>query len=157
MNKKTKAFLERYLTTKIGVEIKCCLSFFLVLCFYCVFQLVVGCFNANIFHMLQMVLLAYVMQWLQALAGCDFDEVDRLRWKEWLLILLGSVAYASAAKLGSWFGSNIGTVIGFGFYMVGAYLCTFLIYKIKRVIDAKFLNDDLRSFQKREGQDDEVL
>ena len=156
MNKKIRSFLERYLTTKIGVEIKCCLSFFLILCFYCIVQLVEGCFNANIFHMLQMVLLAYVMHWVQSLLGCDFDEVDRLGWKEWLLILLGSFAYAAAAQLGNWF-ENIGIVIGFGFYMVGAYLCTFLIYKIKRVIDAKFLNDDLRSFQKREEESDEIL
>lgn len=157
MNKNIRAFLERYLTIKIGVEIKCCLRFFLILCFYCVYQLIGSSLNANIFHMLQMILLAYVMEWIQALIGSDFDELDRLGRKEWLLILLGSVVYAVAAHLGSWYGKNIGISIGFGFYMVGAYLCTFLIYKIKRVIDAKFLNDDLKSFQKREEQTDEIL
>jgi len=33
--------------------------------------------------------------------------------------------------------------------MVIAYLCTFLIYKIKRVIDAKLLNMDLKYFKER--------
>lgn len=152
MNKRIRTFLERYLTTKIGVEIKCCLSFFLILCFYCIYQLIGGSVNADILHMLQMILLAYVMEWIQALIGSDFDELDSLGRKEWVLILLGSVVYAIAAHFGDWFSGSIAVDVGFGFYMVGAYLCTFLIYKIKRVIDAKFLNDDLKMFQEREEQ-----
>lgn len=150
MNKKIRDFLERYLTAKIGVEIKCCLMFFLVLCFYCAFRLIKGRFDADILHMLQMILTAYVMQWVQSIIGCDFDDVDRLGQKEWLLIGAESAGYALVAQIAGWYGENISVVIGFGFYMVAAYLCTFLIYKIKRAIDAKFLNDDLKAFQSRE-------
>lgn len=157
MNKKIRSFLEHYLTTKIGVEIKCCLRFFLILCFYCIYQLIDGSANADIFHMLQMILLAYVMEWIQALIGSDFDELDALGAKEWTLTLLGSLVYAVAAHLGNWLDKSIDIEIGFGIYMVTAYLCTFLIYKMKRVIDAKFLNEDLKLFQKREEEIHEIL
>lgn len=157
MNKRLRTFLERYLTTKIGVEIKCCLCFFLILCFYSIYRLMIGSVNADIFHMLQMILLAYVMEWIQALIGSDFDELDSFGIKEWILILLGSLVYAIAAHFGNWLDKSIVAEIGFGLYMVAVYLCTFLIYKIKRVIDAKFLNDDLKLFQEREEKNNEIL
>ena len=150
MSKKVWPFFERYLTMKIGVEIKCCLSFLLILCYYCIYRLFCGIADASILHMLEMILLAYVLGWIQVLLGSDFDEVDRLRLKEWLVVLLGSCVYALAGHWGSWFDGNIPVCIGFGIYMVCAYLCTFLVYKLKRVIDAKHLNDDLKLFQKRE-------
>ena len=37
-----------------------------------------GVQEANIIHMLEMVVLAYLLGWIQALVGSDFDEVDRL-------------------------------------------------------------------------------
>ena len=40
----------------------------------------------------------------------------------------------------------------FALFMVLAYLCGFLVYKIKRVLDAKQLNEDLRAFQERDGR-----
>lgn len=149
MSKKIWSFLERYLTIKIGVEFKCCISFFCILCFYCVCRFLGGASNASILHMLEMILLAYVLGWIQALVGSDFDEVDRLGRKEWLLILLGSTSYALTAHWGNWFDKRIGIGIGFGIYMVGVYLTTFLMYKMKRAIDAKLLNESLKHFQER--------
>ncbi len=155
MNKKIHNFLESYLTKKIGTEIKCCLTFFLILCFYCVYRWLTGYTQAGIINMLEMVLLAYVLQWIQVLIHSDFDEVDRLGIKEWLLVLLGSFAYAVAAHFLGWFDKNILVDIGFWFYMVVAYLCTFLIYKIKRFIDAKHLNEDLKRFHEHRLKDEE--
>lgn len=149
MSKKIWSFLERYLTMKIGVEFKCCISFFCILCFYCVYRLVLGAMDASIAHMVEMVFLAYLLGWIQALVGSDFDEVDRLGLKEWLVILLGSFAYALTAHWGRWFDGSTGIIIGFGLYMVGVYLSTFLMYKMKRAIDAKLLNEDLKDFQDR--------
>lgn len=149
MNKKLRPLLEWYLTRKIGAEIKCCLTFLLILCFYCVYRWLGGFTQAGIIHMLEMVLLAYVLQWIQVILHADFDEVDCLGLKEWLLMLLGSLVYTFAGYVGNWFDRRAGVGIGFWFYMVGAYLCTFLVYKIKRVIDAKHLNEDLKLFQER--------
>ena len=99
--------------------------------------------------MLQMVLLAYVLDWIQALVRADFDEVDRLGWKEWLVTLLGSAIYACAGWLLDWFDGRVAVTVGFGAYMVVVYWCTFWIYAIKRAIDAKLLNEELKAFQAR--------
>lgn len=149
MSKKILSYIEQYLTKKIGAEIKCCLTFFLILCFYCLYRWVGGLTEAGIIHMLEMILLAYVLQWIQVLIHADFDEVDRLGLKEWMVILLGSLIYAFVGHIGKWFDNSIAVSIAFWFYMVIAYLCTFLIYKIKRVIDAKLLNMDLKYFKER--------
>lgn len=155
MIKKIWAFIEQYLTRKIGAEIKCCLTFFLILCFYCIYRLLSGFTDAVILHMLEMVLLAYVLEWIQLLMHSDFDEVDRLGIKEWLVVLVGSSIYALVGHFGNWFEQSIGAGVCFFLYMACAYLCTFLVYKIKRVIDAKHLNDDLKQFQKRRTEDTE--
>ena len=149
MSKKISFFVEQYLTKKIGAEIKCCLTFLLILTFYCIYRWGCGFEEAGIIHMLEMVMLAYVMEWIQVLMHSDFDEVDRLSGKEWLLIFVGSVVYGVAGHFCGWFDGKIVVGIGFGAYMVCAYLCTFLVYKIKRVIDAKYLNEDLKHFQER--------
>lgn len=149
MNHKIRTFLEQYLTKKIGAEIKCCLTFLLVLCFYCIYRWVCGFAQAGIVHMLEMVWLAYILEWIQVLLHADFDEVDRLGRREWLVILPGSIVYALIGHLCGWFDGKIPVAVGFGIYMVIAYLCTFWIYAIKRAIDAKMLNNDLKQFHER--------
>lgn len=149
MIKKIHTFIEQYLTRKIGAEIKCCLTFLLILCYYCIYRWVCGFTEAGIIHMLEMVMLAYVMEWIQVLLHSDYDEVDRLGIKEWLIIFIGSAVYGIAGHFFSWFDGNAAVVIGFGAYMVIAYLCTFWIYAIKRAIDAKMLNNDLKHFKER--------
>lgn len=149
MSKKVWSLLEWYLTRKIGSEIKCCLTFLLISCFYWIYRWLGGFTEAGIIHMLEMVMLAYVLQWIQVLMHADFDEVDSLGSKEWLLILIGSFVYSFVAYLGSWFDKSIHVGVVFLLYMICAYLCTFLVYKIKRAIDAKHLNEDLQHFQQR--------
>lgn len=146
---KVRNFIERYLTQKIGAEIKCCLTFLLILCFCCIYRWVNGFTEAGIIHMLEMVWAAYILEWVQVLTHCDFDEVDRLGIKEWLLILVGSLVYAVLSHFLGWFDGSIYVAVGFGVYMVICYLCTFWVYAIKRSIDAKMLNSDLKKFQER--------
>ncbi len=149
MNKRILEFFERYLTRKIGVEIKCCLMFFMILCYYCGYRLVFGIWDAGIIHMLEMVILAYLLGWIQALIGSDFDEVDRLCLKDWGVVIVGSSIYTLASHIFGWFEKNLIAAAFFAAYMIVTYLCIFLIYKIKRAIDAKLLNNDLRHFQQR--------
>ena len=149
MNNKIRYFLECYLKRKIGVEIKCCLMFFLILCFYCIYRWIANFTQAGIIHMLEMVLLAYVIGWIQNLLHYDFDEVDDLKITVWISVAISSFVYAVVGHFAGWFDGNIGVCIGFGFYMVCAYLCSYLIYKIKRTIDTKHLNEDLHQFQNR--------
>lgn len=149
MNNKIRYFLECYLKRKIGVEIKCCLMFFLILCFYCIYRWIANFTQAGIIHMLEMVLLAYVIGWIQNLLHYDFDEVNDLKIRVWISVAVSSFVYAAVGHFAGWFDGNIGVCIGFGFYMVCAYLCSYLIYKIKRTIDTKHLNEDLHQFQNR--------
>ena len=149
MSKKIKYLIECYLTKKIGVEIKCCLMFFLILCFYCINRWITNFTQASIIHMLEMVLLAYLIGWIQNLLHYDFDEVDELRLREWVSVLISSLVYAIVSHFTGWFGGNIVVCLCFALYMVCAYLCSYLIYKIKRTIDAKHLNEDLHQFQDR--------
>lgn len=99
--------------------------------------------------MLEMVLLAYLIGWIQNLLHYDFDEVDVVKIREWLLVTVSSIVYAVVGHFAGWFDGNVSVCIGFGFYIVCAYLCSYLIYKIKRTIDAKHLNEDLYRFQNR--------
>lgn len=78
------------------------------------------------------------------------ESVDRLGVKEWAMMLCGSAVYAASGHLLGWFDGSIAVAVGFGAYMVVCYLCTFWVYKIKRAIDAKMLNSDLKRFQERE-------
>ncbi len=149
---KLRNFLELYITRKIGAEIKCCLTFLLILCYYAVYRWVNGFAEAGILHMFEMVWAAYILEWVQVLLHCDFDEVDRLGVKEWAMMLCGSAVYAVSGHLLGWFDGNIAVAVGFGAYMVVCYLCTFWVYAIKRSIDAKMLNSDLKRFQEREKQ-----
>ncbi|MBQ8554903.1 MAG: DUF3021 domain-containing protein [Clostridia bacterium] len=149
MSKKIWALVERWLTIKIGVEIRCCLTFFLMMFFYCVHRLLGGMAEANIWHIAQMILIAYLFGWVQALLHADFDEMDGLGLKEWAVLILGAAAYALTAWLGQWFGQSVAVTFLFLIYMIGCGLCTMLIYWIKRTIDARLLNAELKEFQCR--------
>ena len=149
MTKKLWALVERWLTIKIGVEIRCCLSFFLMLFFYCVYRLLCGSTAANIWHIAEMILVAYLFGWVQALLHADFDEMDRLGLREWAVIVAGALVYGLTGRLGGWFEGSAAVTLLFTAYMIGCGLCTLLIYHIKRSIDAKLLNDDLKQFQTR--------
>lgn len=149
MSKKLWALIERWITIKIGVEVRCCLSFFLMLFFYCVYRLLGGVTEANIWHISEMIAIAYLFGWVQALLHADFDEMDRLGLREWAVIISGSVVYGLTAWLGGWFDKSVIAAMLFALYMIGCGLCTLLIYYIKRSIDAKLLNDNLKEFQHR--------
>ncbi len=154
MRKRIREILEWYLTKKISTEIKSCLMLFLMLCFCGVYEWVCGNRAIGIIPMLVMVVVAYILIWVQVMLHADFDEVDRLGIKEWLVILGSSAIYAVVARLGNWFDGKTLVEIGFFVYMIVAYLCTYLIYYMKRVIDAKMLNGDLKRFQQRTKEND---
>ena len=152
MTKKLMALIERWITIKIGVEVRCCLTFFLMTFFYCVYRLLTGTTAADIWHLTEMIAIAYLFGWVQALLHADFDEMDRLGPKEWAVLVCGAAVYALTAWLGGWFaGSGLITALFF-VYMVGCGLATLLIYYIKRTIDSRLLGDDLKQFQQRDSK-----
>lgn len=140
---------ERYLTKEIGIEFKACLYFFAMLFFYCMYRLCVGLTVADIFHMAEMIFLAYVIGYLQVFLLWNFDESDELGKKEISGIAVCTAIYVTVSYFGSWFDKNIYVTIGFAFYVIFMYVCVYFVYKCRRKIDDKILNYDLEMFKSR--------
>lgn len=145
------SLLERYLVVEIGIEFKACLYFFCILFFYSMYRLLCGSMEASILHMGEMIFLTYGMGYFQKYILADFDETDRWGLKEILFLLLCVGIYTAASYLGAWFDRRVSVTAIYASFMTLAYICGSLVYKIKRTLDAKQLNEDLRAFQGRDG------
>ena len=138
---------ERYLTREIGIEFKACLYFFAILFFYCVYRMINGSFEASILHMGEMILTCYFMGYIQVYAFGNFDEADRFGVREYVGAAVCTCIYALVSYFGAWFDKNIIATLILAAYVVILYVCVFLIYKTKRRIDDKELNEELKIFQ----------
>lgn len=151
ISEKTKlSLLERYLVVEIGIEFKACIYFFSILFFYSMYRLLCGSMEASILHMGEMIFLTYGMGYLQKYGLANFDEADRLGLKEIAYLLLCAGIYTVVSWLGGWFDRHVSVTIFYALFMALAYVCGFLVYKVKRTLDAKQLNEDLRAFQGRD-------
>lgn len=139
---------EKYLSKEIGVEFKACLYFFCILFFYCVCRIAEGDWNASILHMTEMIFLTYGMGFFQLLCLDNFDEGEKLGLREILYILLCVGIYTIVAWLGKWFNGPLQLFL-FTLYLWLAYVCAFWVYKIKRDLESKALNEELKEFQQR--------
>ena len=78
MAEKFKKFIQNYLSKKISAEIKSCLTFLLMLCFYCIYKWICGIKEVSIIHMLEIVCTAYVLEWIQILLHFDFEDIEKM-------------------------------------------------------------------------------
>ena len=141
--------LERYLCKEIGIEFKACLYFFCILFFYCVCRIAEGNWNAGIIHMTEMILLTYGMGYFQLFCLNNFDEGEKLRVREIIYILLCVGIYTLAAWWFRWFEGSPVILLCFALYLCLAYVCAFLVYKLKRELDSRMLNEELKEFQEK--------
>lgn len=144
---------ERYISKEIGIEFKACLYFFALLFFYCMVRVCTGRMQADIIHLAEMILLTYIIGYVQVFLLWNFDEADSLGVREIFGIVLCTAIYAASSYIFKWFDRNIPVTIGFVAYLLFMYVCTFLIYKWRRRIDDKMLNDDLEMFKTRQKDD----
>lgn len=98
-------------------------------------------------HMAEMILTAYGIGYLQVLVLNNFDEGEQLGVREIFYILLCTGIYMFVAVLGNWYAGNVWMLVAFFCYMVLVYVCAFLVYKVKRDLDTRLLNEELRAFQ----------
>ena len=145
---------EKYLYEEIGIEFKACLYFYVILLFYCVYRWVVGIRDASIVHMAEMIFVTYIMGYVQIYLMSGVDDVEHLGLKDFLQMILCSGIYTGVSYAAGWLDRRLPITIGFLAYMLFAYLCAFWVYKIRRNIDEKLLNQDLAAFQAREKQDE---
>ena len=138
---------ELYLTKEIGIEFKACLYFFAFLFFYCVVRLIGGVYVADMLHMAEMIFACYVIGYIQVYLLWNFDEADSLGGKELLGMVICTAVYSVLSYIFKWFDRNLMATIIFAAYVFLCYICVYFIYKSKRYIDDKRLNEDLRIFQ----------
>lgn len=140
---------ERYFTKEIGIELKACLYFFAILFYYCCYRVCTGMRDASILHMAEMIFSTYVIGYLQVFLLWNFDEAEHLKKKELFGIALCSLLYTLLSWFLNWFQHNVIVVIGFCGYVIFMYFCVFWIYKARRKIDNKLLNESLSQFKAR--------
>ena len=138
---------ERYLTREIGIEFKACLYFFAILFFYCVYRLATGSMEAGILHMAEMILTCYLMGYLQVYALHNFDEAEALGRREIAGLAVCTLLYGALSFFLGWFDGKLPVTLGLMAYLVVTYLCVILIYRTKRRIDDKQLNEELALFK----------
>ena len=146
-NDKKLTIWERYLTNEIGIEFKSCLYFFAILFFYCMYKVINGSMEANIIHMAEMIFSCYIICYLQILVFWNFDEADKLGIKVCVGMVICTLIYTLVSFVGNWFDRKIVPSLILAAYILVMYLCVFFIYKTKRRIDDKKLNEDLKLFQ----------
>ncbi|MCR4904338.1 MAG: DUF3021 domain-containing protein [Butyrivibrio sp.] len=146
-NDKKVSLWERYLTNEIGIEFKACLYFFAILFFYCVYRIINGIFDAGILHMTEMIFTCYFIGYLQVYLLWNFDEADKLGIKEIAGMVICTALYCLVSYFGNWFDKKIIVTLILAAYILFTYFCVFFIYKTKREIDDKKLNEELRLFQ----------
>lgn len=154
MNKGTKiGKMKKFLSLEIGIEIKACLYFAIILFFYLAYQLIQGSLYASIIRMIEMVLTAYAMSYLQVYLLHNFDESERFDKKTGVWTLFCTALYTAVSFFFRWFDRNAAATLCYFLYMLFAYVCIFLIYKIKRDIDTVQLNQELEEFKKRKEEE----
>ena len=146
-NEKKLSLWERYLTKEISIEFKACLYFFAILFFYCVCRMINGSFEAEILHMAEMILTCYIICYLQVYLFGNFDETETVGLKECIGVTVCTLLYCAVSFFGGWFGKQPVVSLILAAYILITYICVFFIYRSKRRIDDKKLNEELRIFQ----------
>ena len=146
-NEKKLSLWERYLTKEISIEFKACLYFFAILFFYCVYRMLQSSFEAEILHMAEMIFTCYIIGYIQVYLFDNFDEADAPGFKECLGMVVCTCIYCLVSYFCGWFDGKIGVTLILAAYILITYVCVFLIYRSKRRIDDKKLNEELRIFQ----------
>jgi len=146
-NKKKVTLWELYLTKEIAIEFKSCLYFFAILFFYCVYRWAGGEKSADIIHMAEMILTCYVIGYIQVYLFNNFDEADHIKGREFAGLAVCTFIYCLISFLGKWFDRSAALTAGFAVYLIVVYICVILIYRSKRRIDDKRLNEELKIFQ----------
>lgn len=146
---------EHYLAKEIGIEFKACLYFFCILFFDSMYKLCNGIYEVSIIHLAEMIFATYIMGYVQVYLLSNFDEGENLRARELCCMTACALVYAGVSCLCGWFDRNAAVTVGFFVYIMAVYLCAFLVYKSKRGVDEKLLNEELKAFQERRESDGE--
>lgn len=147
MDDKKLSLWEKYLTKEIAIEFKACLYFFALLFFYCVYRVACGIYEAGILHLTEMIFSCYFIGYAQVYLFGNFDESDELKGRELAGMFICTGTYVLLSFICGWFDRIWWVSAIYAVYWIVTYLCVFFIYRSKRRIDDKKLNEELRLFQ----------
>ena len=99
--------------------------------------------------MIEMICATYIIGYLQFYVMANFDEEDEFSWKTVVYSLLCSLIYMVVAIFCKWYDGMVFVNAGFFAFMEFCYLSYFFIYRMKKRIDTRILNQELREFQGR--------
>ena len=140
---------ELFFSRDIGIEIKACLYYCCILAYYFIFRIIRGSLDASIIHMIEMICATYIIGYLQFYVMANFDEEDEFSWRIVVYSLLCSFIYMIVAVFCKWYDGMFFVNAGFFAFMEFCYLSYFFIYRMKKRIDTRILNHELREFQER--------
>lgn len=143
---------KKILAQEIGVEFKACLYFFVILFFYTMYKVSDGSTEASIIYMAEMILSTYFMGYMQVLFMRNFDEAEKFGIYEAVASFFCTLIYGGISFYFGWFDRKPGVTALFCGYILFAYVCAFLVYKVKRDVDTKQLNEELEQFKKNKGK-----
>lgn len=138
---------QRYLKIEVMVDYKACIYFFCMLFFYCMYLLTQHIFAANMLHMLEMIIAAYVMGYLQVCLFSNFDEAEHIGKKEIIFMFICTLLYTGCSYLFGWFDKNPAATGLFALFIFLSFWCMYLANKIKRAADTEQLNEMLAAYK----------
>lgn len=146
---------EKLLAAEIGIEFKAALYFYSIMFFYFGYKIISGTFYADIVILIEMVVCTYIMGFVQVFMLGNFDEAEKITWKEIIKAVVCSLVYTSVSYLGAWFDRGIAVTVIFFFFVMIFYGCTYWLYSVKRTVSTKELNIELEAFKKKKQNGEE--
>lgn len=147
---KLKEILARWMSNEIGIEFKAGIYFYCMTFFYSIVQLFKGIYTLDILILAEVVLTNYLICNLQVYLLKNFDESDKFGKNEAFGIVICTAIYTVLSYILNWFGRGIAVTAIFAGFVILCYICIFLVYKIKRDIDTKYLNNMLEKYKQNE-------
>ena len=111
------------------------------------YRLICGSHEASILHMTEMILACYIICYIQVYAFANFDEADEIRGRGIAGLIVCTLLYCIVSYACNWYERELIPTLIMAAYILLVYLCVFLIYRIKRRIDDKKLNEELEHFK----------
>lgn len=152
---KFKSRFKVYLGNEIAIDYKTCLYFFYITFVYCVYRVLQGNYTASILHMCEIMAAAYFMVYFQFYVFYNFDEAEQFGRREALAATVCSLLYTALSFWLGWFDRKYQMTFFFFLLMLFGYLCMYISFKVKRMIDTENLNKMLTEFKKGESHGEE--
>lgn len=143
---------QKFLSAEIEIEFKASLYFYTILFFYFAYQLLNNSLSASIIIIVEMIVTAYIMGYIQVFLLGNFDEAEQFTLKEALKVVCCSLVYTAVSYLGGWFDRNPTITAIYLVFMFGCYGCVYWLYSVRRAICTKQMNKELEAFKRQKSE-----